>query len=38
MSKKEYVCPEIDVIRVQTQEILTASDEEVFVDGGGLFN
>lgn len=38
MCKKEYVCPKIDVISVQTQEILTASDEEVFVDGGDLFD
>ena len=36
--KKNYICPELDFIRVQTQDLLTASDEEVFVDGDDLFS
>lgn len=36
--KKNYICPELDFIRVQTQDVLTASDEEVFVDGDDLFS
>ena len=36
--KKNYICPEFDFIRVQTQDVLTASDEEVFVDGDDLFS
>lgn len=36
--KKEYVCPDLLLIKMQIQEILAASDEEVFVDGGDLFD
>lgn len=34
---KEYIQPDVNFIRVNTVEILTASDEEVFVDGEDLF-
>lgn len=35
--KKTYLEPEILFIVSSTSDILTASDEEVFVDGGDLF-
>lgn len=35
--KKNYTSPELDFIKVQANEILTASNEEVFVDGESLF-
>ncbi len=35
---KEYIQPDVNFIRVNTVEILAASDDEVFVDGGGLFD
>jgi len=35
--KQKYTQPDIILIRVSSEEILTASDEEVFVDGGDLF-
>lgn len=36
--KQKYISPELDFIRVVSRDVLTASDEEVFVDGGDLFN
>jgi hypothetical protein len=36
--KKHYSEPEILLIRTSTEDILTASDEDVFVDGGDLFD
>ena len=36
--KQKYISPELGFIRVQVQDILTASDEDVFVDGGDLFD
>ena len=35
---KAYIQPDVNFIRVNTVDILIASDEEVFVDGGGLFD
>ena len=35
--KKTYFEPEVLFITARTEDILTASDEEVFVDGGDLF-
>lgn len=35
--KKFYSEPEIVLIKTSTEEILTASEDEVFVDGGDLF-
>ena len=35
--KKFYSQPEILLIKTSTEEILAASDEEVFVDGDDLF-
>ena len=35
---KEYICPDINFIGVGScEDIISASDEEVFVDGGDLF-
>lgn len=36
--KKTYFEPEILLIKTSAEDILTASDEEVFVDGGDLFD
>ena len=36
--KKNYLEPEILFIVTSTSDILVASDEEVFVDGGSLFD
>lgn len=36
--KKAYLEPEILFIEASSSDILTASDEEVFVDGGDLFD
>ena len=36
--KKAYFEPEILLVRTSTEDILAASDEEVFVDGGDLFD
>ena len=36
--KQKYISPELGFIRVQTQDILTASDGDVFVDGEDLFD
>ena len=35
--KKLYSAPEAEIMKYSIRDILTASDEEVFVDGGGLF-
>lgn len=35
--KEKYIQPDVKFIKVKTDEILAASDEEVFVDGGDLF-
>lgn len=36
--KQKYIQPELMMIKLMsTDDILTASDEEVFVDGGDLF-
>ena len=35
--KQKYIQPDVLLIKLSTGEILTASDEEVFVDGGDLF-
>ncbi len=35
--KKFYSEPEIVLIKTSAEEILTASEDEVFVDGGDLF-
>ena len=36
---KNYVKPEIGIILLlSTDDVLTASSDEVFVDGGGLFD
>ena len=35
--RKTYLEPEIAFIATVSSDILTASDEEVFVDGGDLF-
>ncbi len=36
--RKTYLEPEISFIVTVASDILTASDEEVFVDGGSLFD
>jgi len=36
--KKTYLEPEISFIATVASDILAASDEEVFVDGGDLFD
>lgn len=36
--KQKYTSPELDFISVVAPEFLAASDEEVFVDGGDLFD
>ncbi len=36
--RKKYLEPEILFIVTSTSDILAASDEEVFVDGGSLFD
>lgn len=35
--KKTYSTPEVEIMKYCTRDILAASDEEVFVDGGDLF-
>lgn len=35
--KKQYAQPDVKLIRLSTEDVLTASDDEVFVDGGDLF-
>ena len=35
--KKQYVQPDATLIKLTTAEILTTSDDEVFVDGEDLF-
>lgn len=35
--RKNYIEPEILFIITSTSDVLAASDEEVFVDGGSLF-
>lgn len=35
---KQYIQPDVVFIKLNTREILAASDEEVFVDGGDLFD
>ena len=37
--KQKYIQPDILMIKLDlTKDVLTASDEEVFVDGGDLFD
>ena len=36
--KKNYLEPIVEVISVSAEDFLTASDNEVFVDGDDLFN
>ncbi len=36
--KQKYVQPEMKLIELLVKDVLTASDEEVFVDGGNLFD
>jgi len=36
--KQKYFSPELEFIRVPVLDVLAASDEEVFVDGGDLFD
>lgn len=36
--KQKYASPELEFIRVLAHDVLTASDEDVFVDGGDLFD
>ena len=36
--RKTYLEPEIIFIEASSSDILSASDEEVFVDGGDLFD
>ena len=36
--KQKYTQPELKLIRLTTEDVLTASDEDVFVDGGDLFD
>ena len=36
--KKNYTAPEILLVFTSENDILAASDEEVFVDGGSLFD
>lgn len=36
--KQRYICPDFKLVKFETQEILITSDEEVFVDGGNLFD
>ena len=35
--KQQYKQPDATIIKLMTEEILTASNEEVFVDGESLF-
>lgn len=35
--KKKYILPEIDIMKYTISDILAASDDEVFVDGGDFF-
>ena len=35
--KQKYVQPDVLMIKLNTGDVLTASDEEVFVDGDDLF-
>jgi hypothetical protein len=35
--KKQYAQPDVKLIRLSTEDIISASDNEVFVDGGDLF-
>lgn len=35
--RKNYIQPEILFIITSTSDVLTASDEDVFIDGGDLF-
>ena len=36
--KQQYTQPELKLIRLTTEDVLTASNEDVFVDGGDLFD
>ena len=36
--RKNYSCPEIKFISVESVDILNASNDEVFVDGENLFD
>ena len=36
--KKTYIQPEIEITNLSLCDILTASDDEVFVDGDDLFS
>ena len=36
--KWQYVQPDATIIKLISEEILATSDEEVFVDGGNLFD
>ena len=36
--KRSYLEPTVTILHVATADILAASDEEVFVDGGDLFD
>ncbi len=35
--KQKYIKPEIELTKLSLEDILTASDNEVFVDGDDLF-
>jgi len=36
--KWQYIQPDVTIIKLQSEDVLAASDEEVFVDGGDLFD